>query len=180
MKFNFKDFYEDLQPRNFIQDAGEPVISACSGMNIGTYNLYVRSVFYEDTDSSGSFTGGDSIIQTEVTSPWHFELTDDAFITRLNPKKIAKGKASRLRIIGVNFGPTQEAGDEVRLGRNSQYLSDPFNSGKVFQTIKKWSNTKIVVKFFKGVPNAWKGTNKYVWVVKDGVASNKRRVEILP
>jgi hypothetical protein len=179
VEFKFLQFFEDLDG-DFIQDGNEPTIEWCEGLNLQTWNVFVKYIFYGDTDSTASYTDGDFMYQVESSNPLWFELTDDAFITRLNPKKIAKGKASRLRIIGVNFGPTQEPGDEVRLGRNSQYLSDPFNSGKVFQTIKKWSNTKIVVKFFKGVPNAWKGTNKYVWVVKDGVASNKRRVEILP
>ena len=176
MKFNFKDFYEDLQPRNFIQDAGEPVISACSGMNIGTYNLYVRSVFYEDTDSSGSFTGGDSIIQTEVTSPWLFELTDGPGIRALKPNQGAKG--SRLRILGVNFGDSQGA-SEIRIGTWRQYNTGPFTKGLVMNMnrVRLWSDNKVAVRLKAKV--AWQGTTKYIWVVKDGMVSNFKKVEIL-
>jgi hypothetical protein len=174
VKFNFKDFYEDLEPRNFIQDAGEPVISACSGMNMRTYNLYVRSVFYEDTDSSGSFTGGDSIIQTEVTSPWVFELTDGPGITALKPKQQAKG--SRLRVLGVNFGDIQGT-SEIRIGKRKQYNADPFTKGLVMNRVRLWSDNKVVVRL--RAKDAWQGTSKFVWVVKDGKASNFKKVEIL-
>jgi hypothetical protein len=174
VRFNFKDFYEDFQPRNFIQDAGEPVISACSGMDIGMYNVYVRSVFYEDTDSSGSFTGGDSIIQTEATFPWLFQLTDGPGITALKPKQQAKG--SRLRILGVNFGGIQAA-SEIRIGKRKQYNTDPLAKGLVMNRVKLWSDNKVVVRL--RAKDAWQGTNKYIWVVKDGKASNFKKVEIL-
>jgi hypothetical protein len=174
LKFNFKDFYEDLQPRNFIQDAGEPVISACSGINIETYNLYVRSVFYEDTDSSGSFTGGDSIIQTEVTSPWLFQLTDGPGIRALKPNQGAKG--SRLRILGVNFGDIQGT-SEIRIGKRKQYNADPLAKGLVMNRVKLWSDNKVVVRL--RAKDAWQGTSKFVWVVRDGMVSNFKKVEIL-
>jgi hypothetical protein len=174
VKFNFKDFYEDLQPRNFIQDAGEPVISACSGMNIGTYNLYVRSVFYEDTDSSGNFTGGDTITRTEMTSPFYFQLTDEPGITALKPNQRAKG--SRIRILGINFGDSQGA-SEIRIGTRKQYNADAFTKGLVMNRVRLWSDNKVVVRL--KAKDAWQGTTKYVWVVKDGMVSNFKKVEIL-
>jgi hypothetical protein len=174
VKFTFKDFYEDLEPRNYVQDVGESVISACSGMGLETYTVRVRSVFYEDTDSSGSFTAGDSIIQTEVSSPRYFELTNEPGITALKPRQHTNG--SRLRILGVNFEDNQGAG-EIRIGTRKQYKTDPFTKGLVMDRVRLWTDNKIVV--WVRARDAWQGKTKYIWVVKDGMVSNYKKVEIL-
>jgi hypothetical protein len=178
VKFKFLKFFEDLDG-DFLQDGNEPTIEWCEGLNLQEWNVFIKYVFYKDSDSSTSYSDGDMLYQVESSNPLRFELTDDPFITGLNPKSLAKSPTSRLRVLGVNFG-LQLAGDEVRLGSLRAYNTDPFNKGKVFSVVKKWSNTKIVVKFFRGVPNAWKGSNKKVWVVKDGVASNAKKITILP
>jgi hypothetical protein len=178
VQFKFLQVFEDLDG-DYLQDGNEPTIEWCEGLNLQTWNVYIKYIFYGDSDSSGTYSDLDMLYQVESSNPLVFELTDDPFITGLNPKALTKNRASRLKVLGVNFG-LQQAGDEVRLGRLSQYNGDPLNNGKVFAVIKTWSNTKIKVKFFKGVPNAWKGTKKFVWVVKDGVASNAKKVTILP
>jgi hypothetical protein len=157
-----------------MQDVNESVISLCSGMGLEAYSVYVRSVFYEDTDSSGNFTAGDSIIQTEVTSPLSFQLTNQPGITALKPNQRAKG--SRLRILGVNFGDNQ-ATSEIRIGTRKQYNTGPFTKGLVMNTVRLWSDNKIVVRL--KAKDAWQGTTKYIWVVKDGMVSNFKKVEIL-
>jgi hypothetical protein len=174
VRFTFKDFYEDLEPRNFMQDANESVISLCSGMGVEMYSIYVRSVFYEDTDSSGSFTAGDSIIQTELTSPLSFQLTNEPSITRLRPSQQAKG--SRIRILGVNFGDNQGA-SEIHIGTRKQYNTDPFTKGLIMNRVRLWSDDKVAVRL--KAKDAWQGTTKYIWVVKDGMVSNFKKVEIL-
>jgi hypothetical protein len=178
VEFKFLQFFEDLDG-DFIQDGNEPTIEWCEGLNLQNWNVFIKYVFYKDSDSSAGYSDGDMLYQVESSNPLVFELTNDPFITGLNPKALTKNRRSRLKVLGVNFG-LQQAGDEVRLGRLSHYNGDPLNNGKVFAVIKTWSNTKIKVKFFKGVPNAWKGTKKFVWVVKDGVASNAKKVTILP
>jgi hypothetical protein len=174
VKFNFKDFYEDLEPRNYVQDVGESVISVCSGMGLENYTVRVRSVFYEDTDSSGSFTTGDSIIQTEVSTPRYFELTNEPGITALKPNQRAKG--SRIRILGVNFGDNQ-ATSEIRIGTRKQYNTDPYTKGLVMSRVRLWSDNKVAARL--KAKDAWQGTSKYIWVVKDGMVSNYKKVEIL-
>jgi hypothetical protein len=174
VKFAFKDFYEDLEPRNLMQDVNESVISLCSGMGLEMYSIYVRSVFYEDTDSSGSFTAGDSIIQTEMTSPLSFQLTDEPGITALKPNQRAKG--SRIRVLGVNFGDSQGA-SEIRIGTRKQYKTGPFTKGLVMNRVRLWSDNKIVVRL--KAKDSWQGTTKYIWIVKDGMVSNYKKVEIL-
>jgi hypothetical protein len=174
VKFNFKDFYEDLEPHNYLQDVGESVISVCSGLGLETYSVRVRSVFYEDTDSSGNFTAGDTLIQTEVNAPLYFKLTDEPGITALKPRQRAKG--SRVRILGVNFGDNQGA-SEIRIGTRKQYNTNPFTKGLVMNRVRQWGDNKIVARV--RARDAWQGTTKYIWIVKDGVASNYRKVEIL-
>jgi hypothetical protein len=167
-------FRADLEPRNLMQDVNESVISLCSGMGLEMYSIYVRSVFYEDTDSSGSFTAGDSIIQTEMTSPLSFQLTDEPGITALKPNQRAKG--SRIRVLGVNFGDSQGA-SEIRIGTRKQYKTGPFTKGLVMNRVRLWSDNKIVVRL--KAKDSWQGTTKYIWIVKDGMVSNYKKVEIL-
>jgi hypothetical protein len=143
-------------------------------MGLEMYSAYVRSVLYEDTDSSGNFTGGDTITQTEMTSPFYFQLTDEPGITALKPNQRAKG--SRLRILGVNFGDNQAA-SEIRIGTRKQYNADPFTKGLVMNRVRVWSDNKVVVRL--KARDAWQGTTKYIWVVKDGMVSNYKKVEIL-
>ena len=66
---------------------------------------------------------------------------------------------------------------EVRIGKKKHYNTDPFTLGKV-QRIKSWSNTIIKVRV--KVRQAWEGKTRHVWVVKNGMVSNRKRVTILP
>jgi len=178
VKFKFKRFFEDLDG-DYFQDANEPTIEWCDGLALGTWNVFIKYIFYGDSDSSGAYSGSDDIMyQVESSNPLIFELTDDPYVTALNPTTIVKG--SKLRIIGVNFGPTQQPGDEVRIGKKSQYETDPLNKGSVLSNVRNWSNTKVVVKFKQGVKNAWIPSTKYVWVVKDGQVSNRSAIKIIP
>jgi hypothetical protein len=173
IKFKFKTFFEDLDG-DFIQDANEPDILMCSDLALGTYSVYIKYIFYLDDDTSGTYSQGDTMTQVETSNSVTFELLNTPYINQLNPKTVAKFR--RLRIVGINFGPTQTTGD-VRVGTGNHY-GDPLNKGRIQDRVKLWSNTKIVVNF--RVRNAWKGTNKWVWVNKDGMTSNKRRVVIDP
>ena len=186
-KFKFKNFFEDLDG-DYLQDiASEPTLTWCNGLALGTYNVFLKYVIYEDTDGSATIIGGgpgykgysnnDLVYQVEASNPLVFELTNEPYIKTLNPSALSKGP-NRLRIIGQNFGPTQLPGDEVRLGKIGHYL-DPLNKGFVLSKVRMWSNTKIIVKFSPGVPNFWVGKRRHVWVIKDGVASNRRPVDIL-
>jgi hypothetical protein len=173
VKFKFKTFFEDLDG-DYIQDAGEPDILMCSDLALGTYSVYIKYIFYLDDDTSVSYTEGDTITQIESSNAVTFELENTPYINQLNPKQLSKYR--RLRILGINFGVTQTTG-EVRVGTGNQYLT-PLAKGKLQTKVKLWSNTKIVVNF--RVRDTWKGTKKWVWVNKDGMTSNKRRVVILP
>ncbi|MHC4517877.1 MAG: IPT/TIG domain-containing protein, partial [Planctomycetota bacterium] len=175
IKFKFKNFFEDLDG-DYIQDANEPDILMCSDLALGTYSVYVKYIFYIDGDAN-NYDDGDTITQIETSNPVTFELTNDPYINQLNPKNVERNR--RFRIFGINFGPTQTDG-EVHVGSQKQYNTDPFGKGKVqpASRIKLWSNTKIAVRL--RVPPAWAGKARRVWVVKDGVASNHRKLNILP
>ncbi len=178
VKFKFKTFFEDLDG-DFLQDTNEPDILNCSDLALGTYSVYIKYVFYLDDDTSTSYTDGDTMTQVETSNPVTFELTNQPYINQLNPKQVSKFR--RLRVIGINFGPTQTTG-QVHVGTGNHYnlmLGDPATpKGKIQDKVKLWSNTKVVVNL--RVRNSWKGTKKQVWVVKDGMVSNKRRLTILP
>jgi hypothetical protein len=178
IKFKFKTFFEDLDG-DFLQDGNEPTIINCSDMALGTYSVYIKYIFYLDDDTSSSYTDGDTMTQVETSNPVTFELENTPYINQLNPKQVSKFR--RLRVIGQNFGVTQTTGN-VYVGTANHYnlmLGAPLvDKGKIQEKVKLWSNTKVVVNF--RVRNSWKGTKKNVWVVKDGMVSNKRKVVILP
>jgi hypothetical protein len=175
IKFKFKTFFEDLDG-DYLQDANEPDILWCENLALGTYSVYVKYIFYDDLDAN-HYDEGDTILQLESSNSVTFELTNAPYINKLKPKSVERNR--RFRIFGVNFGPTQTTG-EVHIGSQVQWNTDPINKGRIqpAHRIKLWSNTKIAVKI--RVPPAWAGTNKRVWVVKDGVASNTRKLTILP
>jgi hypothetical protein len=85
-----------------------------------------------------------------------------------------------VKIIGSNFGPQQQPGDEVRLGKMFMYEdycsgTDP-NAGKLLP-VKMWSATKIKVKL--KAKEDWEGKTLYIWVSKGGQCSNAVPIEIL-
>jgi hypothetical protein len=114
-------------------------------------------------------------------------------VTGVNPRDFTTG--DRVKVMGVNYGPTQLAGDGVYIGSKNQYLGDCVDClcygsscfggtplatapGKLQKNVKMWSNTAVKVKAKVG--GAWGGKKKYVWVVKDGKVSNAKKIGILP
>jgi hypothetical protein len=155
--------------------AAEPTILRCNCLSIGVFSVYVKSIYFGDDDTSGGLSCGDTIFEVEMSDPVQFELTNDPYINKLNPKQIERG--SLLRIYGGNFGPTQEAGDSVRIGTKAQ-ATDLLTLGLgKNQTVKIWSDTLIKVRV--SGPVAWDGTTRYVWVEKGGVKSNYKPLAIL-
>jgi hypothetical protein len=168
--YNF--FRDDSEPRNFVADGADPIISKCDGGDqtwLGSYSVYFVTVYYTDTDLSGDLTAADVITQTTFSDPVLFELTADPVVYRLNPDSIDSG--NRLKILGLNFGPYQTTG-VVRVGKKAQALSALPGQGKLL-TVTAWSNTQLKVKF-----KAPSGTTRYVWVEKDGVKSNFKKIKV--
>ena len=84
VRFRFRNFFEDLDG-DYIQDVSEPTILSCDGINLGTYSVYLKYIFYEDVDVSGGYTDGDTMFQVETSNPVTFELTNQPFIRAKNP-----------------------------------------------------------------------------------------------
>jgi len=178
--------FEDLVGRrNHIEDPGEQVIPACDGVALGDYSVYVVATYFFDTNGSGDLdkeTGNEDIIYQIVTSdPEPFELTNDPLITKVVPNKSERKQF--VRIVGGNFGTSQSAGDEVRLGKKSHYNTDPFTEGKLISEFPanpapKWTMTKIKVKL-KPCPSGWEGSTRYLWVINSALVSNKSKIKIL-
>lgn len=199
---------EPTDKRNFVRDDGsavpsgacathvcpdEPKVANCECLGLGVYQVYVKAIYYGDEDSSDSLTCGDIIFQVEKSDPKQFELVTAPFINKAKPNPSEPMfwedcvpdpdilHKNVVKIIGANFGPTQQAGDEVRLGSMDQYDdyctgSNP-SAGKL-QPVKFWSATKIKIKF-KVKSTAWYGKTKYLWVSKGGQCSNAMPIGIL-
>jgi len=191
-----------VDKRNFVQDDGTPVpagpcaghvcqpealIERCDCFALGTFHIYVKAIYYGDDDGSNSLTCGDNIFQVEKSDPVLFELTNEPFINKINPRQIQRSYADGggvhwniLRIYGANFGIAQGNG-KIFIGTGAAYLADPFNPGQaVEQTyIALWSNT--LIRFAVVLPPIADGMTLYVWVTKDGmVADPPRPLYIIP
>jgi len=193
---------EPTDKRNFVRDDGtlfpcptgcpdEPKVSNCECLGLGVYQVYVKAIYYGDEDASDTLTCGDIIFQVEKSDPVQFELVMAPFINKAKPNPCEPMfwedcvpdpdilHKNVVKIIGANFGPTQEAGDEVRLGSMSQYTAycgGATTVGKL-QPVKLWSATKIKIKF--KVNTDWYGKTKYLWVSKGGQCSNAMPIGIL-
>jgi hypothetical protein len=181
----FLNFFEDLidpntDERNFVQDDAsgacpqEPTIRKCGNLEIGVYALYVKSIYFDDADSSGALSCGDNISEVVSSDPVYFELTNEPTIFRLKPTEIEMG--GRLIIKGLNFGPTQGSG-EVRIGNRKKAQRPTLGQGKLLNNTRLWSNTVIKVRLT--VPLKWGGKRGCVWVEKGGMKSNYKRLKIL-
>lgn len=183
-KVRFWNFFEDnadsvTGERNYVQDDGsgscpdETTVKRCNGFALGTLAVYAIAVYFGDEDSSGGLSCGDTIFQVVSSDPVSFELTDEPAINKLNPTKIEPHNV--LRILGVNFGPSQGDG-EVRIGTLEKAQDAALGEGRLLDKIRKWSNTLISVKV--SVPTKWEGKTKYVWVEKGGMKSNYEQLQI--
>jgi len=173
VKFKVTDFFEDAEPRNYVQDGAEATVSACDSFGLEPWSVHVKSISYRDDDSSGNFTVGDSILQSAVSTPLLFELTNEPYISRIKPTQCADD--SRLRLVGINFGDIQTNG-EVRIGKKSEAVDPTLGLGKRLATVKHWADSKVVVRL--KVKDGWRGKSKFIWLEKDGMKSNYKKVEI--
>jgi len=79
-----------------------------------------------------------------------------------------------MKIIGNNFGTTQNTGDKIYISPPHAYKD---SLGLEQEVINTWSNTAIVFRVW-AYP-AWEDTIKYIWVMKNGEKSNAYKFEIL-
>jgi hypothetical protein len=173
-KMHKSEWFEDTNG-NFLRDTGEPEVLSCDGLNVGTYSVYFKYIFYGDYGTTaGSYDAGDTLYQVETSNPITYELTNDPGITGVNPKALVVA-GDVIKIIGINFGPTQNGNGFVYTGSNNQYNLD---TGKLQNKIKMWSSTKIKIKV--KAPAAYLGKKKNVWVVKDGMKSNAKKIQFKP
>jgi hypothetical protein len=182
--FRFKDFFQDLDG-DFLQDANEPTMASCEGMDLGTRSVYVQFVSYSDDDGSGHYTQEDTITRVERTRAFYFELDDSPAIRKVKTE-VGLRDGEAFKIIGFNFGLSETAGN-VYIGKKSQYNptscrgKDCYGGlptgGKLQAKVKGWEDGKIKVKA-KFNQAKWGGKKRYIWVVKDGVVSNAKKVTI--
>ena len=153
--------------------AAEPLIPRCDCLSIGTFSVYVKSIYFGDDDASGGLSCGDTIFEVEKSDPGQFELTNTPYIFKLNPRQIVDQNAapySVLKIYGGNFGVYQ--GDSsVRIGSKADFLNPILGLGRELSRVVLWSETLIKVKVT--VPDTWRGKTKYVWVEKAGEKSDE-------
>jgi len=182
-------FEDGVGRRNHILDPSEQEIPACEGVALGDYSVYVVATYFYDSNGSGTLdldhttpgTTEDIIYQVVTSDPEPFRLTNTPFITKVVPNKSEPKQF--VRIVGGNFNTSQAAGYEVRLGKKSDYNNNPFTDGKLISEFpanpaRKWTMTKIRVKL-KPCPSGWAGKTRYLWVIADGMVSNKSKIRIL-
>jgi hypothetical protein len=174
IKIKLTDIFRDLDTRNYVQDEGEPTLDACN-LDPGNFRIFIRTITYSDDDQTGTFSAGDTILQVSNDAPFFtFELTEDPYIAKTKPKQCAN--QSRLVLKGIHFGDTQ-GGGVVRIGKKSDAEDPALGKGKLLDRVKKWQNEKVVVRL--KVKSQWEGKKRFVWIEKDGIKSNYKKLEIL-
>jgi hypothetical protein len=182
--------------RNFVQDPAptgpcpdacdeEPLIRRCDCVALGTFQIYVKAVYFGDDDSSGDLTCGDTIFQVEKSDPVQFELTNTPVLYKLNPRRTERyfvedcvpdpdiWHLNQVKIYGMNFGPQQDGG-KVCIGQRSHWYA-----GNCVREllVRMWSNTLLKVR--PQLPSYYQDVTRCVWVEKDGVKSNYKLIKIL-
>ncbi len=199
-KVGFFNFFEDgIDPntgeRNFVQDDGsgscpeEPTIRMCGDLELGLYEVYVRTIYFCDEDGSGDLSCGDTHLVLGNYVHKYFELTNDPIIYKLNPRRTEryfvedcsppglgpedKWHLNQVKIYGYNFGPQRDGG-KVCIGRRAHYYASNCVRELLVRT---WSNTLIRVR--PQLPSYYQGVTRCVWVEKGGVKSNYKLIKIL-
>ena len=168
-------FVDKIDPntelRNFVKDDGsgsceiEDTIRLCDELNLGTYSVYVKSIYFGDEDGSGDLTCGDTIFQVAISDPVFFELNANMQIYRIRPTRINVGK--RLKIYGINFGPTQENG-RICVSATCGGIGIPL-------IVNQWSNTRLKAN----IPTDLTPGTYFLNIDKNGDVSNCQEIRIL-
>jgi hypothetical protein len=150
----------------------EPDINGCESMEIGTYSVYLRAIYFGDEDRSGGLSCGDTIFHVATSDALSFTL--EPYIDQVTPKEIVRGDV--LTVVGKNFGAQQMSG-VVHIGSRTMAKTAELGQGKVLNEIEAWGDTEIRVNL--SLPPKWENKSKYVWIEKDGLKSNFRTISIL-
>ena len=175
--FKMDEFFEDLND-NFLQDPDENTVPhAC--MWPGAWMVYIRYLSYLDSDVSGKYTVGDTVLNSYLSNYGpQIEVGYSAapHISGVEPTDILRN--SGLFVDGSCFGDTPGV-HEVRIGAMTEAEDPAPRQGMPLDEIESWSNTRIEVG--ATVPESWEGTTRYVWVENksDGIKSNYEMVIVL-
>ncbi len=150
----------------------EPDINGCESMDTGTYSVYLKAIYFGDEDRSGGLSCGDTIFHVATSDALSFTL--EPYIDEVAPQEIVRGDV--LTIHGKNFGTDQMSG-VVYIGSRTIAKAAELDQGKVLNQIDAWGDTEIRVKL--SLPPKWENKSKYVWIEKDGLKSNFRKITIL-
>ena len=167
-KFRMGDVFEDLD-HDYLRDLAEPLLRLCEGFSIGEYLIYLKDIYYEDTDGSSGYSHGDIIKKVETSGPLRFTLESGPALYAVNPRNIERShycSGDKLvngvaKMYGSGFGSTQETGT-VYIGTGPMYTS---NAGLALERVI-WGNN--LIKVGVDVPPGAKGMTLYLWVEKDG------------
>jgi len=166
-KVKFGDVFEDTDG-NYFKDGTEPLIRKCESLGLGTYSVYVTTVYYEDTNDNDQFDAGDTIFDVADSDPDYFELVTKPVLYLVNPPALERShycgptlKNGVIKIHGWGFGPSQGLG-KVFVGTGPMYTSDT----GVELTRTAWTAT--LIKAALDIPAVAPDKKLFVWVEKDG------------
>jgi hypothetical protein len=169
VKVKFKKLFID-QDGDYLQDANEPFLTMGQLPLDEEYALTVNSIWFQDSNSNDAYDDGDVIDAIFSSNSQTFTLTDEPVIYALIPSSTPPsqpGIAQKVKIIGLNFGATQDT-STLHIGGKTWYEGHP--------KIPVWQDNKIKFKVPKYGPPFPK--YKDVWVTVNGQPSNKVLLEI--
>jgi hypothetical protein len=173
-KVRFGDLFED-EDGDLLRDPSEPLLNQCEDMVLGTYPVYVKAVYYEDTDSSGAYSEGDPIHREIYSNLKYFTVDEGPALYLIQPRNVERSHYCPddtlvngvIRIYGWGFGPDQGDG-AVYVGTGPMYATD---TGLELNRMI-WSDLLITAAV--DVPPGAQGMNLFVWIVKGGEKTNSK------
>jgi hypothetical protein len=156
-------------------------------MTLGDYAVYVKAIYYEDTDDSGNYSEGDLISEVTSSDPEVFTIQEEPALYLVTPgqSEVSHYCGSDLAteiidIYGWAFGEQQGNGavyigvpgmwvnTKAALDASNPVPAYPVGGVELSRTI--WSNLRIRVAL--DLPEQVEGYQLYMWVVKDGMITD--------
>jgi hypothetical protein len=170
-KVCFGDLFKDSDG-DLLRDSDEPLLRQCENMPLGDYSIYIKAVYYQDIDNSGTYSQGDNINSVASSDSQVFSTVEEPALYLITPEETEVSHycpdghlvTKVINIYGWGFGEDQ-GNSKVYIGTGAMWAND--GGYELKRTL--WSD--LLIKAAVDVPapegNPILGNEYYIWVDKE-------------